>query len=67
MAVDIARSVVFEYSCFPNAHVNRLAAAGKITWRGVRCGAKVYRRYDPREVLDELKHAVKASGSAPRK
>jgi hypothetical protein len=43
---------------FTAQYVNRLAAAGKITWHGMRNGAKVYRRYDPLEVLDELKHRV---------
>ena len=40
---------------FTAQYVNRLAAAGMITWHG---GAKVYRRYDPLEVLDELQHRV---------
>ena len=52
---------------FTAQYVNRLAAAGKITWHGVRNGAKVYRRYDPVEVLHELKHGVEVSGSAPSK
>ena len=43
---------------FTAQYVNRMAAAGKISWHGVRNGAKVYRRYDPLEVLDELKHGV---------
>lgn len=49
---------------FTPQYVNRLAAAGKIPWHGVRNGAKVYRRYDPLQVLHELKHDVEASGSA---
>jgi len=52
---------------FTAQYVNRMAAAGKISWHGVRNGAKVYRRYDPLEVLDELKHGVELSDSAPRK
>jgi hypothetical protein len=52
---------------FTPQYVNRLAAAGKIPWHGVRNGAKVYRRYDPDEVLEELKHGVEVSDSAPRK
>jgi hypothetical protein len=51
---------------FTAQYVNRLAAAGKIPWHGVRNGAKVYRRYDPLQVLHELKHGVEASDS-PRK
>lgn len=52
---------------FTPQYVNRMAAAGKIPWHGVRNGAKVYRRYDPREVLDELKHGVEVVDSAPSK
>jgi len=52
---------------FTAQYVNRMAAAGKIPWHGVRNGAKVYRRYDPQEVLDELKHGVEVADSAPRK
>jgi hypothetical protein len=51
---------------FTAQYVNRLAAAGKIPWHGVRNGAKVYRRYDPLEVLHVLKHSVDSSDS-PRK
>ena len=46
---------------------NRMAAAGKISWHGVRNGAKVYRRYDPLEVLDELKHCIEVPDFAPEK
>lgn len=49
---------------FTAQYINRLAAAGKIPWRGVRNGAKVYRRYDPLEVLDALKHEVGVSDPA---
>jgi hypothetical protein len=52
---------------FTAQYVNRMAAAGKISWHGVRNGAKVYRRYDPLEVLDELKHGVEVPDSAPSK
>lgn len=52
---------------FTAQYVNRMAAAGKIPWHGVRNGAKVYRRYDPLEVLDELKHGVGMSDSEPGK
>lgn len=48
---------------FTEQYVNRMAAAGKISWHGVRNGAKVYRRYDPLQVLHELKHGVEASDS----
>jgi hypothetical protein len=43
---------------FTAQYINRLAAAGKIPWHGVRNGAKVYRRYDQLEVLEALKHEV---------
>jgi len=43
---------------FTPQYVNRLAAAGRIPWHGVRNGAKVYRRYDELEVLDALRHEV---------
>ena len=49
---------------FTPQYVNRLAAAGRISWHGVRNGAKVYRRYDPLQVLHELKHGMEPSGSA---
>lgn len=49
---------------FTAQYVNRLAAAGKIPWHGVRNGAKVYRRYDRMEVLEALKHEVAASDNA---
>ena len=52
---------------FTAQYVNRMAAAGKIPWHGVRNGAKVYRRYDPLEVLDALKHGVEVFDAAPRK
>lgn len=52
---------------FTAQYVNRMAAAGRIPWHGVRNGAKVYRRYDPQEVLTELKHGVAVSDAAPRK
>ena len=52
---------------FTAQYVNRMASAGKISWHGVRNGAKVYRRYDPVEVLDELKHGVEVSDFAPEK
>ena len=48
---------------FTAQYLNRLAAAGKIPWHGVRNGAKVYRRYDELEVLDALRHDVGASDS----
>ena len=43
---------------FTEQYINRLAAAGKIPWHGVRNGARVYRRFDKLEVLDALKHGV---------
>lgn len=49
---------------FTAQYINRLAAAGKIPWHGVRNGAKVYRRYDQLEVLDALKHEVQVSDPA---
>jgi len=49
---------------FTAQYVNRLAAAGKIPWHGVRNGAKVYRRYDQLEVMDALKHEVGISDPA---
>lgn len=49
---------------FTAQYINRLAAAGKVPWHGVRNGAKVYRRYDPPKVLDALKHDVGASDRA---
>lgn len=52
---------------FTAQYVNRMAAAGNIPWHGVRNGAKVYRRYDPLEVLDALKHGVEMSDSVPEK
>jgi hypothetical protein len=52
---------------FTAQYVNRLAAAGKIPWHGVRNGAKVYRRFDRREVLDALKHDVGVSDCPPPK
>ena len=52
---------------FTAQYVNRMASAGKISWHGVRNGAKVYRRYDPVEVLDELKHGVEVSDFTPEK
>ena len=52
---------------FTAQYVNRLAAAGKIPWHGVRNGAKVYRRYDQAEVLDALRHDVGMSESAAPK
>jgi hypothetical protein len=52
---------------FTAQYINRLAAAGKIPWHGVRNGAKVYRRYDQLEVLDALKHDVGVSVSAAPK
>ena len=52
---------------FTAQYVNRMAAAGKISWHGVRNGAKVYRRYNPQEVLDELKHGTKVFEFSPRK
>ena len=52
---------------FTAQYINRLAAAGKIPWHGVRNGAKVYRRYDQQEVLDALKHDVGVSESATAK
>lgn len=52
---------------FTAQYINRLAAAGKIPWHGVRNGAKVYRRYDPLEVLEALKHEVGVSDSAAPK
>lgn len=49
---------------FTGQYVNRLAAAGKIPWHGVRNGAKVYRRYD----LQEVKHDVGVvDPAAPKK
>jgi len=48
---------------FTPQYVDRLAAAGKIPWHGVRNGAKVYRRYDPQQVIEKLKHDVEASDS----
>jgi hypothetical protein len=50
---------------FTAHYVNRMAAKGRISWHGVRNGAKVYRRYDPTEVLAELKHGVEVPDSAP--
>jgi hypothetical protein len=52
---------------FTAQYVDRLAAAGKITWHGERNGAKVYRRYNPLEVLHELRHGIGVSGSSPNK
>jgi hypothetical protein len=52
---------------FSAQYVNRLAAAGKIPWHGVRNGAKVYRRYNELEVLDALKHDVGVPESAAAK
>jgi hypothetical protein len=52
---------------FTAQYVNRLAAAGKIPWHGVRNGAKVYRRYDPLKVLDALNHGLEVSDSAAPK
>lgn len=49
---------------FTAQYVNRMAAAGRIPWHGVRNGAKVYRRYDRIEVLEALKHEVAASDNA---
>jgi hypothetical protein len=46
---------------FTEQYINRMAAKGKISWHGVRNGVKVYRRYDPLQVLHELKHGVEAS------
>lgn len=48
---------------FTAQYVNRIAAAGKIPWHGVRNGAKVYRRFDALEVLGALKHGLDASDS----
>jgi hypothetical protein len=39
-------------------YMNQLARAGKIPWHGVRNGVKVYRRFDPEEVLAALAHGV---------
>jgi hypothetical protein len=52
---------------FTAQYVNRMAAASKIPWHSVRNGVKVYRRYDPQEVLDQLKHGVEVSDSAAPK
>jgi hypothetical protein len=43
---------------FTSKWVNAQAAAGRIPWHGVRNGVKVYRRFDPAEVLDALAHGV---------
>jgi hypothetical protein len=43
---------------FTGEYVNRMAAAGKIPWRGIRNGAKVYRRYNPADVMAALAHDV---------
>ena len=52
---------------FTAQYVNRMAAAGRISWHGVRNGAKVYRRYDPLQVLDELRHGARTFESSPNK
>src|ERR1035437_9936957 len=48
---------------FTAQYVNRIAAAGKIPWHGVRNGAKVHRRFDALEVLGALKHGLDPSHS----
>jgi len=47
---------------FTGEYINRLAAAGRIPWHGVRNGVKVYRRFDPEEVKVALAHPVEESG-----
>jgi hypothetical protein len=41
---------------FTGEYINRMAAAGKIPWHGLRNGAKVYRRFNPAEVMAALAH-----------
>ena len=46
--------VMGEQVGFTSKWVNAMANAGKIPWHGVRNGVKVYRRFDPAEVLAAL-------------
>lgn len=38
--------------------VNTLAREGRIRWYGQKNGVKVYRRFDPEEVRQDLLHSV---------
>ena len=52
---------------FTGQYMNRMAAAGKVPWHGVKNGVRVYRRFSPPEVLAALAHgvgAVEENGSA---
>jgi hypothetical protein len=54
---------------FTGQYMNRMAAAGKVPWHGVKNGVRVYRRFSPSEVLAALAHGVGAmeeNGSASR-
>lgn len=44
---------------FTGEYINRLAAADKIPWHGIRNGVKVYRRFNPEEVRAALAHPAK--------
>ena len=46
---------------YSSVYINRLADAGVIPWHGFRNGVKIYRRYNPEEVLAALAHPVKVA------
>jgi len=55
-AVEIAKMFGFT-----TQYINRMAAAGKIPWHGIRNGSKVYRRFDVEAVKVALGHEVKSA------
>ncbi len=46
---------------FTSKWVSAMAREGRIPWVGIRNGCKIYRRYDPVEVMAALAHGVEAS------